>query len=291
MTTPRRDAAFLLALGLGLAAWSAGDALRHAPHVAGVAALGAALPAWGLRARLAALHWALAGAALLPLPHWPATAAPAACRLTALSFNAKLLRVPDTAAVQAVLRAHPADIAFVQEAAGLPADTHPHAIRSERLNLLILSRFPLEPEPSPEGGLAARAALGEGRALRLLTAIAPKPHPEPEAALAFARALAAWADGSTLLGLSLNAGPASRPARALTAGLRDAQAEAGHGIGATFPTAERRLGALGPWLRVDYLMAGPGLAPMAAEVLPDRARSTHLPVRATFAIPCEGPLA
>ena len=79
-----------------------------------------------------------------------------------------------------------------------------------------------------------------------------------------------------LLG-DLNDVPLSYPLGELRrAGLVDAFAEAGRGLGVTYP------GTI-PGLRIDYVLATPQLRPLSAEVVRDCELSDHRPTRATFA--------
>lgn len=77
--------------------------------------------------------------------------------------------------------------------------------------------------------------------------------------------------------------------RELTRNLADAHRRAGRGFGYTFPGETSRLLALrSPWLRIDYLFAGPGIDPVHARTEPRR-RSQHRAVSARFRIePGEG---
>jgi vancomycin resistance protein VanJ len=73
--------------------------------------------------------------------------------------------------------------------------------------------------------------------------------------------------------------------RLLTQKLTDAQAEAGHGFGFTFPGETRNPLALGsPWLRIDYVFAGPGWQVDACWTEPERP-SQHRAVAALLSLP------
>jgi endonuclease/exonuclease/phosphatase family metal-dependent hydrolase len=64
--------------------------------------------------------------------------------------------------------------------------------------------------------------------------------------------------------------------------LKDAFAATGRGFGFTLPGSTRNpLTAFGPWMRIDYLFAGPGLKPVYARVESDR-KSQHRAVVAKF---------
>jgi endonuclease/exonuclease/phosphatase (EEP) superfamily protein YafD len=68
----------------------------------------------------------------------------------------------------------------------------------------------------------------------------------------------------------------------MTWGLRDCFAKAGRGFGFTFPGDRRNPMTLGePWLRLDYVLAGPGWRVNECRVEPER-RSKHRAVVATL---------
>jgi vancomycin resistance protein VanJ len=72
--------------------------------------------------------------------------------------------------------------------------------------------------------------------------------------------------------------------RLLTQQLTDAHAEAGHGLGFTFPGETRNPLALGnPWLRIDYVFAGPGWQVDACWTEPERP-SQHRAVAALLSL-------
>jgi endonuclease/exonuclease/phosphatase family metal-dependent hydrolase len=68
----------------------------------------------------------------------------------------------------------------------------------------------------------------------------------------------------------------------ITAGLVDCFQQTGRGFGFTFPCDTRNPLTLGnPWLRLDYVLAGPGWRANDCRVEPDR-RSKHRAVAATL---------
>ena len=110
-----------------------------------------------------------------------------------------------------------------------------------------------------------------------------------EARLVLARQLAAVFEKETLP--FLVAGDFNMPDHGLVyhtfAGkLQDAHARTGRGWGQTFPgSREGRIAALvGPWLRLDYIFAGPGWKPLFCRVADDD-RSQHRAVLARFGLP------
>ncbi len=295
-----RDATFMTALALcllaGGAAWSAP---AHAPHLFALAALGVAFLAGMLRAGRGSAAWVTAAVMLialsLPSPFRPGAHGAGGCEITAISFNAKLQRIPDEAAILNALSRSVADVVFLQEAppaasllqrlrASSDYGGH-HMAVSHRHRLVILSRFPLASREDASGWLATEAQLPDGTRILLLAALVPKPHlrqREHASVVAGIEDRLARAEGRFLAGIDLNAGPASGSAHRIATLGADAHWAAGTGFGFTFPTSERRMGILGPWLRIDYLFAGQRLAPTAVETLPDRGRSTHLPLRGEF---------
>lgn len=70
-------------------------------------------------------------------------------------------------------------------------------------------------------------------------------------------------------------------------GLTDAQAAAGLGFGHTFPESHRRglLALIEPWMRLDYLFAGPDIRVRWVRVAGDGAARQHLPVIAGLDLP------
>jgi endonuclease/exonuclease/phosphatase (EEP) superfamily protein YafD len=70
--------------------------------------------------------------------------------------------------------------------------------------------------------------------------------------------------------------------RVITWGLVDSFAQAGRGLGFTFPCdTHNPLTLGGPWLRIDYILGGPGWRATDCSVEPDR-RSKHRAVVATL---------
>jgi endonuclease/exonuclease/phosphatase family metal-dependent hydrolase len=84
-------------------------------------------------------------------------------------------------------------------------------------------------------------------------------------------------DVPTVLLGDLNAGPGTPEVGTLTGRLADAWAGAGAGAGHTYPTA-------GPCVRIDYVLASPGIEVEQAAVLATDA-SDHLPVTARLRLP------
>ncbi|MBY0337415.1 MAG: endonuclease/exonuclease/phosphatase family protein [Acetobacteraceae bacterium] len=288
----------LFAIGVALSWNLAGS---HLPHLPGGAALAMGILAVILGSLTGAALWLGSGLALLLLPLL-ASAGPdprpePGCRITAMTFNAKLLRSGRRDAVAELLGAHPADIILLQETGDRaelarllleqPGLRGWHVATPPDLLLMAVSRFPLAPGLR-HGGILETSVRVEGQRLRLFTAIGPKPT-APGQAATFARQLRDLVAGSpdgALVGLDLNAGPASASARLLRTVLRDAAMDTGLGaaFGFTFPTPARRLGTLGPWARIDQLLVTPGLRPDGWSVLAAHAESTHFPLFGQFVL-------
>ena len=86
-----------------------------------------------------------------------------------------------------------------------------------------------------------------------------------------------------ILAGDFNATPMTSTLRRAGPGLVNAFDHAGSGSGFTFPTPARRLGALGPFLRIDHVLLSPMLTPIAARAArwhPPGA--DHYPVEVTF---------
>ena len=67
-----------------------------------------------------------------------------------------------------------------------------------------------------------------------------------------------------------------------TASLRDAHQVAGRGLGHTFPGKTRNpLSRGGPWMRIDYILTGPGWSPIHSVTEEDRT-SQHRAIAATL---------
>jgi hypothetical protein len=247
--------------------------------------------------------WLLAPFApqLLPRPTPIATG----CRLSQLSFNAKLTRAPRHAEVAALLARHRADLIVILESeqpealvAALRAEPTLaawQAAEPANPHVMLFSRFPIRSLP-PQGELALAEVTIAGRPVRLAGGIALKPTIDAAATEGFRQRLIASAAGTRaagaggfLAGVDLNAGPEVPGVRRLRATLGDAFASAGHGFGDTFPAPGRRSGLFGPFLRLDVILHDAAFRPLAAAVLPDYADSTHYPVRAEFAFLGHGP--
>ena len=270
--------------------------LAHGAHLLGLAALAVAAMGFARQARWGAAVWGLAGAGLLA-PTAPQflpdlASPPQGCGLSALTFNTKLTRGPTEALIAPVVIAHPADIVFLEETVrpealanlilAAPAFAGYQTAFAPDANLTILSRFPLSGRHGAMF-LSATAQI-EGQAVTLASTIGSRDHHDNAPAVLLQKmgdALAA-VGAPVMIGADLNAGPLSEPAMALTDRFDDAFASAGFGFGATFAAPGRRFGALGPLLRIDYLLTSRPFTARHADVVADYGGSTHFPLRAEF---------
>jgi vancomycin resistance protein VanJ len=294
----RRELSAVAALGFGAALFWAGRfwAQHFIPYL-GLACLAAALLCAGLRLWLSAAAWAIAsGLALAPaapafLPRSPLPQA--GCRISVLAFN-MWENPPDPPAAAGLLaRLHP-DLVFAEKVYStaafrdrLLADGFAgyHGFAS-RHSVLLLSRFPFVRTNDARYGTSADIAV-EGHEVRLQNMYVTRPIPNPRPYLfdmAQLRQAVGTYRGPLILAGDANATPFTPEIRALDGLLRDAWDEAGYGLGATFPGPWRRLGVLGPWLRIDYVFHNAAFAAVAARRIDDAAGAGHYPVWAELAL-------
>ncbi|MFK7941973.1 MAG: endonuclease/exonuclease/phosphatase family protein [Paracoccaceae bacterium] len=259
------------------------------PWLAMIAGLLAAIAHW-ISARRAAT---VLGAVCIGLTwaQWPEPSlddqGPDTSSLSIITLSNRTVNV-DMAATAAFLKAHPADIVALQEVAdpeALLAHLSGQAHCRDGTSL-ILSRFPLgqpEPESTPRQLFCtARTPLGP---ILIGSVHMPKARFDTwqqDGDLARLVAVLETATLPVVLAGDFNATPLTTPYRRVRRYLEDAHARAGWGLGMTFPTRARPLlGALGPFLRIDYVFHGPELIARSARVLPDHPPGAdHLPLRA-----------
>lgn len=249
----------------------------------------------------------------------PTPAAPAdAPRVTAMSWNMFIANGQHDAARQLLL-SRPAEIVALQEVdegwlANDPAIARVYPHRSPPFvggarEVAILSVYPIveyHPFEIRDGGRASVAGLwvrlkvGRGRTLAVATA-----HPSPpatsdapcdrplcyapyqrDAQLRQIRAAVEPLLGSgepLLLMGDFNVTEREPAYRDLTAGLQDAQAQVGRGLGLTWrPYA--LMGREWPVLRIDYLLSGPTVTPLQTSVDCRPRGSDHCAIFGTFAV-------
>jgi len=273
-------------LGLVLAPWVM--ALAAALAIA-ASVCRAWLPAAALAA-LAGVLWTAQAAPLTRLAAPPAPAAGLTEGLTVVTLSNRTLN-RDMAATARTVAALRADLYLLQEIAdpsgliaALPGSGW-HACR--RGTYMILSRHPVGP-PAPESDhlwLICPVDLPGGRVTAVSVHL-PRPtwHAAEQRAAAgrLAEVLRAR-QGPVILGGDLNAGPLSAPVKRLTGVLANAFDRAGRGFGFTFPTPARRLGTLGPFLRIDHILHSGAFRTVRAEVVRRHAPlADHYPLRAVL---------
>ena len=199
---------------------------------------------------------------------------------------------------EAFLRAHPADIIALQEvgdAEGLIArlgdlygevPLH-HCLAGREV---LLSRYPVAP-PEPEAApsrLFCEIALPGGPVLAASLHMPKVRFGSTARQITAFEDLAARADTEIrpmiLMG-DFNTTPLTAPYRMLASRLQGAFAEAGQGLGASFPTPSRPvLGLAGGFLAIDHVFVSAAFEVLDTAVLSDYAPGAdHFPVRAVLA--------
>jgi len=255
------------------------------------------------RARVAMAALAAVGAVFLVvylpflLPRPGAAPAPTGRPITAMTFNLGP-DVSQPAGLAAAIDAAGADVVALEElypaaaqafAVGLAGRYPYRLLPSEPGSNGLLSRYPiLEREvfrPAGVGRAALRASLQLDGSVAQVYVLHPEPpvialRPRPgvvrptlvaahlEAQLADVVARASSAPGPVLVMGDLNMSDQSRPYVVMRSAMHDAFAEAGWGLGFTFPV-NRRLGGLslpGPLVRIDYIWFNDALYALEARV-------------------------
>ena len=142
-----------------------------------------------------------------------------------------------------------------------------------RFTSVELVRFRGAPRWYPRGALVARATAGVDVVRTVSTHFGLGGAERAAQAESLVDLAAASDGGAVIVGGDLNATPDMRAVRRISAALRDAWTDAGHGPGPTFP-------AVAPAARIDYVFVGGQVQVMHARVATDDASSAsdHLPV-------------
>ena len=290
------DAVAFGVLAAGLAGFiGIHELARHVQPQLGVFCLLAALACATQRLWLACGAWGLvAGLALYPvLPEYlpPSGHEALGCRLTVVTFN-QLEEHPDTLGAARLLAGLRPDIIFAQKiydtrgfrdallASGFAGF---HDFLSPENGQLIVSRFPLRQTISNRDGMSADAVIA-GTTVWLRNMYAQRPigeHGKPAIYHQYYARLAAEISahpGPLILAGDGNASIFTGEIQNLRRRLKDAWDEAGFGLGATFPGPWRRLGFLGPWVRIDYVFHGDAFVATAARRISDATGAGHYPV-------------
>ncbi|MDR3499399.1 MAG: endonuclease/exonuclease/phosphatase family protein [Parvibaculum sp.] len=226
---------------------------------------------------------------------WPSRAdARGPVAFTAMTFNTYGLNKTPEGVVRIVLAQKP-DIAFLQEVSapddvvaglrGLYGGAQVYFAREPSLELLVASRFPLTALPPVEGIQKVVVHLPQGD-LTTWNLHGPKTYYGTDLQYRVIRKLAADVDatsGAALAAGDFNATEQSAVYSYLIDRLHDAHADAGFGLGATFPARGRRLGIFPAMIRIDHLFFTPPLAVLETHVVGDSGGSDHYPVYARFA--------
>jgi endonuclease/exonuclease/phosphatase (EEP) superfamily protein YafD len=212
-----------------------------------------------------------------------------------LTFNSSDSNDDFQAIAALIVRERP-DIVFLQQLsnqAGLQAalDAQPQAPRyvsapPYTADTLILSRFAVSGAKLFDARTTAIVTIGACR-IRLWSVHAPHGQYTPQDQRIFFDDTAHAVAGETLpvlAGGDLNSTEYNSLQAPLRDQLRDAFADAGSGLGFTFPSPVRRFGKLGTLFRIDHVFYR-GLEPVSAWRVSDSAGSDHLPVMATFRRP------
>jgi len=87
--------------------------------------------------------------------------------------------------------------------------------------------------------------------------------------------------GPKIIAGDFNATPLVSPIQQMETRLQSAFANAGKGFGFTFPTPARRLGAVGPFLQIDYIFHSEDFETLQAKVMPNHPPlADHFPIAA-----------
>ena len=301
MTVPSRhfcDVAACVALCVGLGTFAAGYswARNFLPEI------GAVLLGYVVLASLARL-WLTSSAALvlavflvpaLLSAYLPRTTGERdGCLVSVLNFNMEQDPPDEAGAMKLISQVHP-DILFGEKI--YSADRVTEKLLSGSFRgyssfqapgaALILSRFPiLRAYRSGEGAARTNAVdiSVENRTIRLVNMYVSRPNKDAR------RYLADYADiraevrqdhKALILAGDGNATVYSREVAQLLKLVKDVWEERGSGLGATFPGPWRRLGLLGPWLRIDFIFHNDAFAAKSAWRLTDATGAGHYPVLA-----------
>ncbi|MEI9995397.1 MAG: endonuclease/exonuclease/phosphatase family protein [Rhizomicrobium sp.] len=223
---------------------------------------------------------------------WGRTAA--AGELRVMSFNVSTMNSDFPSVARLIARERP-DVIFLQqlvdlprldaELARLPAVPKFAGFPAHGADMMILSRFPIGAGRLYQDSATAIVTVG-GCPLRLWSFHAP--HGQNGVAAQsrfFSEAAASVADEPlpVIAGGDLNSTEFNSVQAPLRAVLRDANDDAGAGLGFTFPSRVRRFGMLGTLFRIDYIFSR-GVTAVAAWTVDDNAGSDHFPVMAAFRI-------
>jgi vancomycin resistance protein VanJ len=293
-----RELSAVAALGVAVAEFVVGHVwARNVLPQLGLGALAVAALCMLSRLYVAGAAWF--GAAILALvPVVPAylprhSPVRPGCTLTVVNFNKEENPPDDAGAIHFLAGLHP-DIIFAEKAYGpaqFAAALLAHGLAGYSsfpagAATLILSRFPIIHSFAGRRIVSADI-LVESRTVRLLNMYITRPNLDRTAYLADYRALYRQIlaeKGPLILAGDGNATVYAKEVRRLRRLVRDAWSEKGFGLGATFPGPWRRLGMLGPWLRIDYIFHNDAFDTAAVRRLAAAAGAGHYPVWAKLVL-------
>jgi vancomycin resistance protein VanJ len=288
---------------LAFCAWAAGlagffaveDTARHLIPQLGAACLLIGILCAARRLWLGGTVWIVTAAiALWPIiPNYLPRDAKRSdgCRLAVVTFNHLEGHGDNAGAAKLIAGLHP-DIVFAQKvydteafrdallAAGFDGF---HSFLSSGNAELILSRFPIIRTKDDHDGIWGDVAIA-GEEVRLRGLYAPRPVGETGKPELYREYYARLDDeirartAPLIVAGDGNASIFTPEIQRLQMLLRDAWDEGGFGLGATFPGPWRRIGILGPFVRIDYIFHSDAFAAIAARRIGDAAGAGHYPV-------------
>lgn len=193
-----------------------------------------------------------------------------------------------------MLRAQRADLLILQEIADASALKRaidrmpgPRLFACAEGPYMILSRFPVgAPRPGVwHGAVICDVALPRGpvavASVHLPRAV--RSRADQNRVINHLLGVLAQIEAPKIVAGDFNATPLTTPIRRLEATFQNAFVQAGRGFGFTFPTPARRLGAIGPFLTIDYIFHSADFVAVTAEVLDAHPEAAdHFPVRAVL---------
>ncbi len=300
-----RELAAVAALGVGAAGYFFLEFwVRHFTPQLGAVCLVVALLCLLCRIWFAAGSWAIAAALCLYqivpdyLPH--RAVAREGCTISIVTFNKLAGSSDDLSAVKSLETLKP-DVVFIQKVDSI-------SFRDVLLNNgfagyhsrsgqgLILSRFPVvQAADEGQGPIDVADIVVEGRLVQLVNMYAPRPtNAWPRYANGNLPAYLAYyakldeiirnENKPLVVAGDGNATEFTAEIGGLQNVLTDSWHERGFGLGATFPGPWRRAGALGPWMRLDYIFHNASIDAVEIRRINDATGAGHYPLWAKLAL-------
>lgn len=209
--------------------------------------------------------------------------------LRVVSFNL-MTRNVDTNAVAAVILHNQADLIFLQEVrdpellatriSNMYGDAPTYIATDDRLNLMIVSRFPVLEEPS-EGKIqraVVKAPQGNIVLRNLHSVKGIRSDAMQQKLIAGLSEEVSRMAAPIIVAGDFNLTQDNDGYRELRTWLFNAHEEAGSGFGFTFPTPSRRVGWLFPFVRIDHLFVSRHFAVLSSSTVKDYGNSDHFPI-------------